>query len=272
MFYEVTTTATPTVASVARQSRDDEDDPLRDRSSVALDLVIPALNEEQRIGTTVAAICRLAQSLGWSMRLLIVDNGSVDATAEAIDRARSSDVPVSVIGCRTRGKGAAVRCGVLRSSAPYVAYVDADLSTPPVAIGHGVDLLALGWDVVIGSRRCAGASYSVVQPPLRRMGGVAFRALSRRVVPSISDTQCGFKAFRSDVAHKVFRETVVDGFAFDVEVLARARRHRARMIELPIDWSDQAGSTFRPRADGIESFRELASVRRALGRVPAGAV
>jgi glycosyltransferase involved in cell wall biosynthesis len=262
---------TSTVTAVAGQSRaESEDDPLHDRTKVSLDLVIPALNEEQRIGTTVAAICRHAQAHEWSIRLLVVDNGSVDATAEAIDRARSTDIPISVIGCRTRGKGAAVRCGVLHSSAPYVAYVDADLSTPPVAIGHGVDLLSLGWDLVIGSRRCAGASYSVVQPPLRRMGGAAFRALTRRVVPSISDTQCGFKAFRADVAKKLFRESVVDGFAFDVEILARARRHQTRMIELPIDWSDQSGSTFRPRADGIESFRDLASVRRALGRVTAG--
>jgi glycosyltransferase involved in cell wall biosynthesis len=245
-------------------------EPFRDRAPVDLDLVIPALNEEQRIGKTVEAICRHATTSDWSIRLIVVDNGSVDSTAEVIDRARSSGVPVSVIGCRTRGKGAAVRCGVLQSSASYVGYVDADLSTPPVAIGEGIGLLSLGWDVVIGSRRCAGASYSVAQPPLRRMGSFMFRAFSSWVVPAISDTQCGFKAFRADAARTIFRESALDGFAFDVEVLARARTHGFRMIELPIDWSDQSGSTFRPRADGLESFRELASVRRALGRVTAG--
>ena len=232
-----------------------------------LDLVVPALNEEARIGATIEAVADHSRTDAWPMavRLVVVDNGSVDATSEAVDAARRAGVEVRVIGCQTRGKGAAVRAGVLFSTAPWVGYCDADLSTPPSAIGQGLRLLEAGWDVVIGSRRCLGAGYVVRQPALRRAGSAAFHAMASRLVPAATDTQCGFKLFRTPVAQELFAAAVLDGFAFDVELLARARRLvELSMIELPISWTDQEGSTFRPLTDGLRSFNELREVRRAL--------
>lgn len=229
-----------------------------------LDLVIPALNEELRIGATVRAIGVQAATQPWTTRLIVVDNGSSDTTDEVVDLAARADLPVQVISCRTRGKGAAVRAGVLFSTAPFVGYCDADLSTPPSAIAPGVDLLLSGWDVVIGSRRTAGAGYVEPQSLLRRAGSLAFHAMSARFTGSISDTQCGFKLFRRDAARLLFEGSVLNGFAFDVEILARARRQHLKMIELPIQWSDQDGSTFRPLVDGINAFRELRAVHDAL--------
>jgi glycosyltransferase involved in cell wall biosynthesis len=229
-----------------------------------LDMVMPALNEELRIGATVAAICAQAATQPWTTRLIVVDNGSFDTTAEVVDLARQASIPVEVIGCRTRGKGAAVRAGILYSTALFVGFCDADLSTPPASMVPGVDLLRLGWDVVIGSRRAVGAAYVGGQPPMRRLGSMAFRAMSSRLTGRISDTQCGFKLFRRDAARALFETSILNGFAFDVEILARARRAHLNMIELPVQWTDQEGSTFRTLTDGLNAFRELRDVQHAL--------
>jgi hypothetical protein len=145
-----------------------------------------------------------------------------------------------------------------------VGYCDADLSTPPSTIESGVDLLRCGWDVVVGSRRCVGAGYAVRQMPVRRLGSFAFRTMAQRLSGPISDTQCGFKLFRTPVAKSLFATSKVNGFAFDVEVLAHAQRRNLRIIELPVLWSDRAGSSFRPMVDGVNSFRELRAARRSL--------
>jgi glycosyltransferase involved in cell wall biosynthesis len=233
-------------------------------SGAELDLVIPALNEEGRIGATLTAISQKAADSGLVINLLVVDNGCVDATAEVVALAREAAVPVDIISCRTRGKGAAVRAGIQRSTAPFVGYCDADLSTPPSSIQSGVDLLRSGWQVVIGSRRCTGAGYSVPQGRMRRLGSFAFRKMASDLSGPITDTQCGFKVFHSQVAKDLFSASSLTGFAFDVEVLAQARKRRLRMIELPIQWSDCPDSSFRPLADGVKSFLELRALRRSL--------
>ncbi len=229
-----------------------------------LDLVIPAFNEERRIGATLAAISQEATEHDLSLNLLVVDNGCVDATAEVVAAARQSNVPVEIISCSTRGKGAAVRAGIQASTAPFVGYCDADLSTPPSAVRSGVDLLRSGFEVVIGSRRCTGAGYSVPQGTMRRMGSFMFRTMASKLSGPITDTQCGFKLFHSEVAKDLFSSSSLTGFAFDVEVLAQARTRDLRMIELPIQWSDSPESSFRPLVDGVKSFRELREVRRAM--------
>lgn len=236
-------------------------------NGIELDLVIPALNEEQRIGTTIAALSQQAADSELPLRILVVDNGSVDATAETALRSVHPSVPVEVISCRTRGKGAAVRAGILRASAPYVGYCDADLSTPASAVDMGMVLLRSGWEVVIGSRRCTGAGYVIPQGGMRRLGSFAFRKVAGNLSGPITDTQCGFKLFHTPVARHLFTSTSLTGFAFDVEVLALARRSELRMIELPIRWKDDPHSTFRPLHDGLNSFKELRHARRSLAAV-----
>jgi glycosyltransferase involved in cell wall biosynthesis len=227
-------------------------------------LVIPVLNEEGRIGRTLEAICAWAESSGLAVGLVIVDNGSADATTECVDRVAGQRIPHQVVGCRTRGKGAAVRAGVLSSRAPVVGYCDADLSTPPAMLGPALELIDDGWDVVLGSRRCAGASYVVPRSAIRRMGSWGFHRLARQYVGDVTDTQCGFKVFRGEVARAVFARTRTAGFAFDVEIVARAQRSGYRVVELPLPWAEESGSTFRPVKDGISSFRDLAALRQAL--------
>ena len=239
-------------------------DAVRPGPLVDCELVIPALNEEARIGDTIVSLHETNTEAGLNVRYIVVDNGCVDATAEIVDAVRGRDVPIEFMSCRTRGKGAAVRAGIKRSIAPYVGYCDADRSTPPSSVEQGVKLLRSGWEVVIGSRRCAGAEYTVAQSPTRRLGSLAFHAVATRMTGPMSDTQCGFKLFTAPVARALFDATTLNGFAFDVELLALARRADLRMIELPIKWSESEGSTFRPIHDGIRSFSELRAARRSL--------
>ncbi len=231
---------------------------------VELDIVIPVLNEETRIGKTISEICRHLEDAAFTRRLLIVDNGSVDATAEVIDATALRGTRVEVISCGLRGKGAAVRAGVLASSATQVGYCDADLSTPPMAITAGLELIKEGWQAVIGSRRVDGSSYEVQQSLLRRAGSILFNRAAASLVGSMRDTQCGFKLFDGDLARRVFADVQLTGFAFDVELIARLLRSQAPMIELPVRWSDDEGSTFNLVSDGARAFRDLYLVRRAL--------
>ena len=268
--------STPSIRRNAGPGRTTIDLRVLDGSVPELDLqvVIPAMNEELRIGSTIEGLCAHLASRPWRSGLIVVDNGSVDATAEVVDLNHKDRLDVEVIGCRHRGKGAAVREGILHSRARWVVYCDADLATPPEAIDQAIELLNDGWDIVLGSRRCVGGRYVVPQPALRRYGGHVFHALARRMVGPvsasqvISDTQCGFKAFQQDSARRLFASSRVHGFAFDIEILARAARCGMRMIELPVAWTDQKGSTLRPWSDGIKAVRDLLEVEKILAESP----
>jgi glycosyltransferase involved in cell wall biosynthesis len=235
----------------------------RPRHTADLDIVIPALDEEHRIGETITAICRAVSGAPFSSRVVVVDNGSVDATADTLDAVRCG-VPVELISCAEPGKGAAVRAGVLHSNAPVVAYCDADLSTPPSSLLAGMDLVQEGWQAVIGSRRVAGAEVAVPQSLLRRIGSRAFNRAASGIVGSMPDTQCGFKMLDGVLARQVFRRMRLTGYAFDVELIARLIARDARMFELPVTWSNDEGTKLRVVGDGARAFRDLYRVRQVL--------
>lgn len=247
--------------------------PIEERASIIppiadLDVIVPAYNEEMRISQALEALCAQFASHPGRIRILVVDNCSVDGTVEAVDRVHSHGVQIDIVNCRTPGKGAAVRAGVARATAPYIAYVDADTSVPPNVLATGLSLLEHGWHGIIGSRRALGGHYAVAQPLLRRIGSLAFNVVARTVVGPLSDTQCGMKMFRRELVADLFAESQIDGFAFDVEILARARASKMSLMELPITWTDSAGSSFSPIKDGIASFREIARVHFLTRRLP----
>ncbi|WP_337059682.1 dolichyl-phosphate beta-glucosyltransferase [Kineococcus sp. G2] len=233
-------------------------------SSPDLDLVIPAYNEERRISPTVEALVAELGGSPYSVRLIVVDNGSVDTTADIVDRLSARHRLVKMISCQEKGKGAAVRAGVAHATAPFVGYVDADQSTPPEAVLTGLAILTSGWDVVIGSRRAFGARYVVPQPLVRRLGSRAFNLAATTVTGKVSDTQCGMKLFRTEAAKRVFAAGALNGFAFDVEVIARAKQAGLRAMELPVAWADSEGSSFRPLRDGFRAFADLYAARKVL--------
>ncbi|MEU4245032.1 glycosyltransferase [Actinoplanes sp. NPDC026619] len=237
----------------------------RGRSAVPrreLELLIPAFNEERRLSDTLTALARHLLRSGINGTIRVIDNGSSDRTAEVVDRAAAAGLPVTITGCSRRGKGAAVTRGMLTSTARWVGFCDADLATPAEAIDDALDQLRAGQQVVIGSRRCEGAQLELRQPLVRRVGGTGFRMLTRRYSGPVADTQCGFKFFEATAARAVFADIRLAGFAFDLEVVARARSLGLSMVEIPVAWRDQEGSTFRPLADGRRVARELWRLHR----------
>ncbi|CAM5364109.1 4,4'-diaponeurosporenoate glycosyltransferase OS=Streptomyces alboniger OX=132473 GN=CP975_18695 PE=3 SV=1 [Streptomyces alboniger] len=215
-----------------------------------LEVLVPAFNEEHRLETTLHTLAAHLNGLPVSTALRVVDNGSSDRTADCVDRVAASGTPVSLTGCSLRGKGAAVARGVLTSRARWTGFCDADLATSVTALDDALCLLRNGWQAVLGSRRCTGATLSGPQPAARRFGGAGFRLLTRRLRGPVTDTQCGFKFFETAAVQNLFTRLTTTGFAFDVEVVARCRALGVRMVELPVTWENQQGSSFRPVADG----------------------
>jgi dolichyl-phosphate beta-glucosyltransferase len=235
-----------------------------------LDIVVPAYNEEARLGATLRALTAYTATLPLSVAITVVDNGSVDRSAEVVDEAaerRPDNTVLRLIGCSRQGKGAAVRRGMLASTARWRGFADADLSTPPQVLTDVIGHLERGAPVVIGSRRAPGASYAVPQPLVRRLGSSTFRMLTRPLVGAISDTQCGFKFFTGDAADQIFSRVTANGFAFDVEVLAVANRLGMQVVEVPVRWTDQGGSSFHVWTHGRRVVSEVVAVRSALARM-----
>jgi dolichyl-phosphate beta-glucosyltransferase len=235
-----------------------------------LDLIVPALNESRRIGRTLEAIASELGRSPFAVRVTVVDNGSVDRTVEVVDMARTSGLSLRVISCQAKGKGVAVRTGVAAATAPFVGYVDADQSTPPEALITAMAILLSGWDVVVGSRRAVGAAYAVPQPVIRRLGSRMFNLVACTLVGRMTDTQCGMKLFRTDAVRGIFESVRLGGFAFDVEVIARAKASGLRIMEMPVVWSDSVGSSFRPVRDGLQAFTDLYRLRHCLRADAAG--
>ncbi|KAK1177945.1 glycosyltransferase [Streptomyces sp. NBS 14/10] len=233
-----------------------------------LELVIPAYNEELRLAPTVLALAEHLRGMPLTASLRVVDNGSSDRTAECVDRLAASGIPITVTGCSRRGKGAAVARGMVTTRARWVGFCDADLATPAAAVDDAVARLRDGWEVVVGSRRCAGARIRVRQSALRRLGGAGFRLVTRRFSGPVEDTQCGFKFFEARAARRIFADVTTTGFVFDLEVIARARALGLSLSEFPVVWSDQEGSSFRPFADGRRVAGELWRLHRAMHRFP----
>ena len=235
-----------------------------------LDIVVPVYNEEARLGETLRALTAHTATLPLRVLITVVDNGSVDRTAEVADEVverRPANTALRLIGCSRQGKGAAVRRGILAGTARWRGFCDADLSTPPHVLTDVIAHLEQGAPVVIGSRRAPGASYAVPQPLVRRLGSSTFRMLTRPLVGDVADTQCGFKFFSGEAAEQIFSRVTANGFAFDVEVLAVAHRLGLPVVEVPVRWTDQAGSSFQVWSHGKRVLSEVVAVRATLARM-----
>ncbi len=233
-----------------------------------LSVVIPAFNERDRIGPTIAAVQAYLAGRDFASEIIVVDDGSRDGTADRAREALSGVAGSRVLRLpENRGKGRAVKEGVLAARGGFVLFSDADLSTPIAMLDRLLERLEAGADVVIGSRAVAGADVRVHQARLREGLGKLFNAAVRRlVVPGIRDTQCGFKAFRREAARELFSELETEGFCFDVEILAAARRRGLRIDEIPVVWENSKPSGVRVLRGFPRIVRDLARIRRRFRR------
>ena len=228
--------------------------------SLRLSVVIPAYNEERRLGPTLEHLTTYLSNQDYGWEIVVVSNGSSDNTAGVVQRAAQASSSIRLIVIPDRGKGIACRTGALQSAGDIVFLCDADLSMPPETLADFFCRLENA-DVVVGSREAEGATrYS--EPWHRHAMGRVFNRLVKAIaVDGIEDTQCGFKAFRREAARDLFGQQRLNGFAFDVELLYLARKYGYRIQELGIHWYFDDDTRVRPGIDTLGMVKELAMIR-----------
>ena len=236
-------------------------------ADVSLSVVVPAYNEERRLPSLLAAFHRdldeIAQRAGMrAVEAIVVDDGSTDATAELVrsfdglpERLRLIRLPAN------RGKGAAVRAGMLAARGDRALITDADMSTPLEDIVSLARALDSGCDIAIGSRALPDSQVLVHQPRVRELMGKAFNLLLRlgTGIPW-RDTQCGFKLVRLSTTRRLFEAQRIDGFAFDAEICVRARRSGLTVIEVPVRWSNDSETHVRLLRSSVRMALDLVFV------------
>jgi dolichyl-phosphate beta-glucosyltransferase len=225
-----------------------------------LSVVVPAYNEARRLPPTLARLRTFLDARGGEYEIVVVDDGSRDGTAEAA-RAAGGAVTRVVVSPNNRGKGHAVRLGMLAARGARRLMCDADLSTPIEQLPALEAPLDQGFDVAIGSRAVAGAQVEVRQTGFRENAGRVFNLLVRVLaLPDVRDTQCGFKLFSAAAAERVFGVARLDGFAFDVEALFLTRRLGFSLAEVAVVWRNDPASRVS-FTKGARAFIEIAGVR-----------
>lgn len=194
------------------------------------------------------------------VELIVVDDGSTDRTAE---QARAAGADRVLVHPANRGKGAAVRTGMLAATGDTIAFTDADLSYAPEQLEGLLEIVESGFDVVVGSRKHDMTRTLVKAGRLREIGGRVINWLTHAVLlGNYRDTQCGLKAFRSESARLIFERSKIDGFAFDVEVFVIAERNHLRLAEVPVTVVNTTRSTVRVARDALRLVRDLFRIRR----------
>ena len=212
---------------------------------IKLSVIIPAYNEEKRITGTLRAIDSYLKNQNYSYEILVVDDGSKDKTVDITKSLMSEIQNLNVTGHKkNRGKGYAVRFGMLEAKGEYRLLTDADNSTSVDQIEKMWPEFDAGYDVVIGSRDVEGAISDPPQPSTRVLTGNVFKLLRKIIVGlwKVDDTQCGFKAFSAKCVEKVFVKGKIDRFAFDPEILILAKRAGYKIKEVPIYWKNDLDS------------------------------
>ncbi|HUR33362.1 MAG TPA: dolichyl-phosphate beta-glucosyltransferase [Vicinamibacterales bacterium] len=234
--------------------------------ALSVSIVIPAFNEERRLGATLAEVSAYLRAQPWDWEVRVVDDGSGDGTAVVAEQFAATEPRVIVQREPHRGKGGAVKAGLLAARGSFRFICDADLSMPIQEVVRFLPPQAGAFDVAIGSRE--GMRARRVGEPLYRhvMGRLFNLGVQWLVLPGIEDSQCGFKMFTADAARSIFPRVTVDGWAFDVEVLAVARARNLRVIEVPIEWHYRAESRLSMLRDGWEMLKELLRIRLRAAR------
>jgi glycosyltransferase involved in cell wall biosynthesis len=237
-----------------------------------LSIVIPAYNEERRLPESLEKVLAFLQTKDYPAEVIVVDDGSTDNTVDIVEGFRARYPFASIIKNDHRGKGYAVRTGMLAAQGTYVLFSDADLATPIEEVDRLLAFLGDGYDIAIGSREVLGAQ-RINEPGYRHLMGRVFNLLVRLVaVGSFQDTQCGFKCFRREVAQDLFQRVQLYGAeaglakggmvtGFDVEVLFLALKRDYKVKEVPVQWHYGANTKVNPLLDSARMFMDVLRVK-----------
>jgi glycosyltransferase involved in cell wall biosynthesis len=234
----------------------------------SLSIIIPAYNEETRIGTTLDAILDFLSHQPYLAEIVVVNDGSTDFTADVVS-SRHKDYAAAGIDLRiltnepNRGKGYSVKRGVIEAKSDIVLFTDADLSSPITEAPKLIQPIQQGQaDLVFGSRALDRSLIAVRQPLARDFGGRIFNLLMRLIIGlPFKDTQCGFKAFRRPLTLPAVKLQRVERFGFDPELLYIARKRGLKLLEVPVAWSHSEGSRVSFLRDSIKMFADLIVIR-----------
>jgi dolichyl-phosphate beta-glucosyltransferase len=226
-----------------------------------LSIVIPAYNEARRLPATLALLGDALRGEAGRCEVLVVDDGSRDATVAVVEQTRADFPGLRTLAAPHRGKGHAVRLGMLAAEGDFVLFCDADLSVPVEQMLRLPSLLGDAYQVAIASREGSGARREG-EPGYRHLMGRVFNLFVQALaVPGIEDTQCGLKCFTRASARAVFERLTVDGFGFDVEALFLARKLGYRVRQVPVDWRHVPQSRVDPVRDTLRMLADVLRVR-----------
>lgn len=232
-------------------------------SSHRISVVVPAFNEEKRLAISLPHLLKQVQRRFQDYEIIVVDDGSIDSTAEIVRKFSKKNEHVKLIRYQQNmGKGFAVRTGVLEASKDYILFCDADLSTPFRELRKLLKAIDEGCDIAIGSRAIRESRILERQPIYRVLMGKTFNKIVQLLAFSgIKDTQCGFKCFKASVAQEIFRICRVNGFSFDVETLYLGRKKGYSIKEIGVLWRNDKQSRVHPVFHSLQMFRDLLVIR-----------
>ncbi len=227
-----------------------------------LSIVIPAYNEQDRIEQSIEEIATFLSRQSFKTEVIIADDGSEDRMVEVARPHIERYAWLSLLSLPHRGKGHAVKQGMLAASGRYLFACDADLSMPIEGVLDFLPPRIGSYDIAIGSREVKG-SRRIAEPQHRHVMGRAFNKLVQSLVlRGFSDTQAGFKCFKREAAHQIFPFQTLDGWAFDVEILHIAQQWGLDIREIPIEWHYRSKSQVRPVVDTLSMLREVITIKR----------
>lgn len=227
-----------------------------------LSVVIPAYNEAHRLPKTLDQVHIFLEAQPYSYEIIVVENGSQDGTLEIARGYQKTHPTVLAIHEDQRGKGNAVRRGMLSARGEYRFMADADLSMPIAEVNRFLPPQLNGYDIAIGSREAAG-SIRYDEPQYRHFGGRLINLLIRLLaLPGLYDTQCGFKCFRAEIADDLFHNQTMTGWSFDIELLYIARLRGYRVVEIPIPWYYRTESKVHVVKDSLRMIADILLIRR----------
>lgn len=232
-------------------------------SEITYSIVIPAYNEGHRLGATLDRVLGFVREQGWNAEVIVVNDGSRDNTAELVRDFAAKDATLRLIeNPGNRGKGYAVRNGMLNARGEVIVFSDADLSSPIEELPKLLAAIEAGADIAIGSRWLRAELQTQRQSLHRQLFGRIFNLLNRAILGlQFKDTQCGFKAFTRRAAQMVLPLQRIERWGFDPEILFLARKFGLRVDEVAVRWGHMGGTRINPLIDGTRMLQEMVRIR-----------